>query len=268
MKKLALALVCLVSLAFFASCDPTVDHPEPAISVLTGDGYLYDGCVADLDVYHKFGFQLASNALTNEPLAAVSVKVGNEEDGYEIFDDIDIEGDTYVYENEIIWSLRNREIIAEVEIICTVIDAAGKSNSASIKVSLNEEDNLEPVDFSWNRHGGQPGTGLEVFGLKWERNNKAEIYAVIEPINKNIPMYKFDAKVWDETKTAAQKAALFAEATNAIEQFNEVSCTAGNKDYDIVIGTVYNGEQHLIHITHSNAYQFKGTDVTITGQAK
>ena len=40
MKKLALALVCLVSVAFFASCDPTVEHPEPTIALLTGEGYI------------------------------------------------------------------------------------------------------------------------------------------------------------------------------------------------------------------------------------
>ena len=49
MKKLALALVCLVSVAFFASCDPEITNPEPTIAVITGENYVYDGQTIDVN---------------------------------------------------------------------------------------------------------------------------------------------------------------------------------------------------------------------------
>ena len=64
MKKLALALVCLVSVAFFASCDPTTDQPEPSIAILSGLEYV-NGTVdnpqiipMDDNVDWKFGFHV------------------------------------------------------------------------------------------------------------------------------------------------------------------------------------------------------------------
>ena len=85
-------------------------------------------------------------------------------------------------------------------------------------------------------------------------------------------MYRFDLNgrdVWNTVVTAADKATLFGDETlEPITDLREVSCTAPEKEYDIVIGTVYNGETHLIHITKSTVFTFKGTDVTITGQVK
>ena len=76
-----------------------------------------------------------------------------------------------------------------------------------------------------------------------------------------------DPETWNNTITDVDKAALFTEAIG-VSQFKEVSCTAVDKDYDIVLGTRYNGEYRLIHVTHSHVFTFKGTDVTITGEWK
>lgn len=266
MKKLALALVCLVGVAFFTSCDktPVVENPEPSIAVLDKEGYLADGNVIDVDEDYYYGFRVASNPDTQKELAKLVVVCTSDEITFPLCDSV-ISGTEFTFEG-IIGFEATREIIGEAEILATVTDADGKTASASIKLSINQEDNLVASEFTWNRHGGQDATGLEPFGLKWEKNAK-EIYAVIEPV-EGAQLYIFEnTKVWEDTQTEAQLAALFSEAPTAT-QFKEVSCTAADKDYNIVIGTSYNGFNFLIHVTHSHVETFKGTDVTITGEFK
>jgi hypothetical protein len=266
MKKLALALVCLMGVAFFTSCDkdPVVENPEPSIVVLAQEGYLADGDVIDVNVEYPYGFRAASNPDTQKELYKLVVTCTVDEVTTYLCDSL-ISGTEFTFEGSI--SFETREIIGEAEIIATVTDNDGKTNTASFKISVNKEDNLVAYGFTWNRHGGQPATGLEPFGLKWEKNAEKDIYAVIEPL-EGAQLYCFEnAKVWDETQTEAQLAALFSEATTAT-QFKEVSCTAGDKDYNLVIGTTYNGYNYLINVTHSHAESFKGTDVTITGEFK
>ena len=64
MKKLALALMCLVSVAFFASCNKPVANPEPSIAAKTGENYVYDGQTVDLGQNYTLGFVAASNSQT------------------------------------------------------------------------------------------------------------------------------------------------------------------------------------------------------------
>ena len=269
MKKLALALVCLVSVAFFASCDPTniVENPEPAIQILTGDGYFYDGQVIDYGKYYTLGFRVASNAETQEPLKSFVVNYVSGEYSGVLCDSV-ISGTEFVYEED--WAFEAKDIVANIELTAIVTDAAGKTNSMTIKLDLNEEEELTPVDFTWNRHGGQAATGnLADLGLEWNMNAK-EIYAVITPVDGAV-LYRFDQAgrdVWNNVVTASDKAALFSEEIEPIADLREVSCTAPEKEYDIVIGTFYNGDTYLIHITKSSVFTFKGTDVTIVGQYK
>lgn len=269
MKKLALALVCLVSVAFFASCDPEITNPEPTIAVITGENYVYDGQTIDVNTDYLFGVRAASNSQTGKELASfkLNLKIMDLEDNVEYTQDTTfaISGTEYVYQDTIGFTY-TRELVGKAEITATAIDVDGKSCHVTIMLNVNQPAQpLEVTDFIWNRHGGVDATGLAEYGLKWTSNER-EIYAVITPLD-NAQLCKFNPEDWTNTTTDVQKAALFSEALT-ITQFKEVSCTAGDKDYDIVLGTIYNGEYHLIHVTHSSAYTFKGTDVTITGQAK
>lgn len=266
MKKLALALVCLMGVAFFTSCDktPVVENPEPSIVVLAQDGYLADGSVIDLGTEYPYGFRAASNPDTQKELYKLVVTCTVDENTTYLCDSL-IAGTEFTYESSILFEA-SREIIGEAEITATVTDNDGKTASASFKININKEDNLVATAFTWNRHGGQNATGLEPFGLKWEKNAK-EVFAVIEPLEGAL-LYRFDnTKVWEDTQTETQLAALFSEAT-AIDNFKEVSCEAEDKDYDVVLGTTYQGVNYLIHVTHSHVFTFKGTDVTITGEFK
>lgn len=262
MKKLALALVCLVSVAFLASCDPTIQNPEPSIAIIAEEGYLVGGEVIDMDVVYPYGFIVASNAETQKELAKLVVVCG----GTTICDTV-ISGTEFIYRGEIYFTNNDsRDIIGSAEITATVTDAAGQTNTASIKVDINESIALVPTDFEWNRHGAAAVTGgIEEFGLSWTSNTK-DVFANITPLEGAV-LYEFDPSVWDATTTEVEKATLFSEQTISIAKFRGVSAFASH-DYDFVIGTTYNGENHLIHITRGEVFNYKGTDVTIKGQAK
>ncbi|MBR1514006.1 MAG: hypothetical protein IJ622_06935 [Bacteroidales bacterium] len=277
MKKLALALACLVSVAFFASCTDPVENPQPSIQVLQQDGYLQNGDVVDVnydELTMPFGFVMASNNETNKALSHLKVDVESFdlEDaslGVTNWADKDIEGTSYTYEDAITFQLQ-RDLVGRTVITAIVTDAAGETATATIQVSLNEA--AQPLTvrtFTWNRHGGEDGTGLDEFGLKWTRNLSKAIYAIIEPVDGAI-LYRFDPTDWDATTTDVEKAALFSEATPADpQQWKEFNVAgAMTQEFDVVLGTAYNGEYHLMHITKGTYYSFKGTDATITGEAK
>ena len=263
MKKLALALVCIVSVAFFASCDPTITNPEPTIAILSDEGCLVGGEVIDMNVVYPYGFIATSNPQTMKELSKFVIVCGST-----TLCDTAISGTDFTYKGEIVISdVEERDIVGSAEIVATVTDVAGNTASATIKVDINEEITLVPVDFAWNRHGAAAVTGgIENYGLKWESNTK-DVFANIKPMEGAV-LYEFDPSVWDATTTEVEKAALFSEHLVGIEVFRKVSCFYPHDDYDFVIGTTYNGQNHLIHITANELHNFKGTDVTIYGQTK
>ncbi len=264
MKKLALALVCLVSVAFFASCDPVVENPEPSITIMTGDNYIADGAVLEVGTVYQYGFKAASNAETQSELAKLVVTCGET-----VLCDSTISGTEFDFTGEIYFE-ETKEIIGSAEIKAVVTDAAGETNNVTITVSINKEETLAAADFEWYRLGNTQ-TGLEEFGLVWENNLKAT-HAQIKPL-EGVKLYMFESTDWEEVTTATQKAALFSQA---IEQqipatvYNNVSTTAA-ATYDDVIGTVTtDGEYHLIHVTRCtiDAFQSAGYPIHIYGQAK
>ena len=119
-------------------------------------------------------------------------------------------------------------------------------------------------DFEWQRQGGQPATGLEEFGLKYDHNGRW--FAVIEPL-EGAELYQFAPSVWEMVNTSDEKIAIFNNAQN-ITEFCQISTLASSYDQNYVIGTKYNGDYHLIHITRSEIGFDRVLCVTIRGQAK
>ena len=268
MKKLALALVCFVSVAFFASCSQEVTNPEPSIAVMTGEDFMYDGQTINLFQDYSLGFRAAANSQTKKELATFTLvgKVYDMEDN-EIFvadTALAISGTEYVYQET--WSFGSRELIAKVAFIATVTDVDGKSNSTTINVTIDKPAiDLVEEDFTWFRHGGNDATGLEEYGLEWTGNGK-EVFAIIKPV-EGATLYSFPAETWNEVTTDVENAAIFSEALSVLD-FRGVSAWY-TKTYDYVIGTLYNDEYHLIHITKGVVdSSTAGTDITITGQSK
>ena len=264
MKKLALALMCLVSVAFFASCEKTVEHPEPSIAVLQEEGYVVNGSVVDLNTEVQFGFVCTANVETGKKLASLVVKIDDTEWANE-----NLSGKTeYTYKDVVKYSPEEKDIIGESVITAILTDEDGKTATASITLSVNNPAQpLNAVDFEWYRLGNTQ-TGLEEYGLFWERNIK-DTHAQIKPLD-GVTLYKFEPTVWDATTTDIEKAAAFADGAISILVYNNVSTSAGGT-YDDVIGTkMEDGTLHLIRVTKCEigAFQPEGYPITISGEAK
>ena len=271
MKKLALALVCLVSVAFFASCTEPVENPEPSIEIVATEGFVQDGAVIDVQgdtTLVTFGFNVASNPQTKKMLSSLKVSVDDEE-----LDNLSLSSlSNFTYNKVLAYTFTRDEIIGTSTITAIVTDEDGQTNTASITIKFNQVVtvvDLEPKDFSWFRHNSNPGEGLAEYGLEWKGNAK-EAFAVIKPV-EGATLYGFSPDTWDEVTTDVEKVAAFTEGLHTtMSDFRGVSAWNSHDDYDFVIGTLYNGEYHLIHITKGvvDNNGSAGTDITISGQSK
>lgn len=264
MKKLAFALVCLASVAFFASCDPDVKQPEPTISLIAEDGYAQNEDVVNLDTPILFGFTMASNSQTNKELASLKVTIDDM-----VYASVDLTGKTeYRYVDTVMYTLTRDEIIGTSVINAVVTDAAGETATATINLSINNPSHpLLSTPFEWYRLGNTQ-TGLEEFGLVWEQNAK-ETHAQIKPL-EGVTLYSFPADKWEATLTDTDKIALFTDGGVTMNVYNNVS-TSASDTYDDVIGTkMADGTLNLIHVTKCviGAFQPQGYPITISGEAK
>lgn len=273
MKKLALALVCLVSVAFLASCDPTITNPEPQIVAETGNGLLVNNQVVDLGVEYPYAFRASSNAQTLKPLSRMEVSCAYNDQVFVICDTT-ITGTEFLFEGVVYFE--QREIVGSAEIIAKVTDAAGQVNTASIKVDLNKEEALVLSDLNWVRRGnnlmGNTETEMATLGLKWTGSHK-EVFATIEPLNENCRMWVRPGEEFETVDNETEKAAYFADLIESqpitTSSYRNITCN-NSADYNDVLAVIAeDGFQYLIHITHATIETGSyGTQITITGQFK
>lgn len=267
MKKLALALVCLVSVAFFASCTDPITNPEPAISILEGTGYIANNDIIDLDVVYPFGFVMSSNAQTQAELASLVITIDDEP-----FDTVTLTGTEYTYRGEIYYTANKENIVGNGNIKAVVTDAKGEVATATISFSINDPAlPLTVAPFEWFRLGSVQ-VNLDDVGLVWTGNAK-ETHAQIKP-QTGVKLYIFnDPSVWEATTTDVEKARLMstAQETMVIQSvYNNVSTTAGGTYNDVIATITEDGVFHLIHVTKCEigAFQPMGYPITITGETK
>ena len=275
MKKLALALICLVSVAFFASCDPEITDYAPTATVVRGAEYV-SGTIdnptiiaLDDNTNYKYGFNFAANALSRQALSTVTIVMQ-----YTMADgttgssevNIDVKGKmTYDYEQYVFE--QSKTMYDAFTVTATVTDAVGEEQTATIAYKVEVEDNLVAQPFKWERYNGANGTGLAEFGLKWNDNIQRAFYAIIKPL-EGAKLYNItNTSTWDDIKTAADKNAFFAEQLPAfdISQFGDI--VLGNTTPNFLLATVYNGQNYLIHITKTTATN-RAWDYTIEGEYK
>lgn len=234
---------------------------KPTISVLNEEGYVQDGDIVISGEEFNFGFVMASSAETGAALATLVVTVNGEE-----LETVNLTGTEYTYTRTlaVTFDEETREL-PTITIAATVTDVRGKTNIATITLSIEQE--LVIDNFEWKRDGSNPGTGLESFGLKWESNQK-EVYAVITPV-EGAELFEIPSEKWAEVTTTTEKAALFGENGVAlpIRDYRGVSVFYSNT-YDDVIATLYNGEYYLIHVTEAEVSFDNVIHVTITGEWK
>jgi len=268
MKKLALALVCLLSVAFFTSCveDPIVG--DPTITVFNAQGYVQDGMVLQLNEQYPISFICNSNALSGKNLTKFVIKVNDE-----TWIDSTIFATQYTFDSFITFTPTKGDTVA-VNITATVTDEAGQTASAQMNIGVIMEDEVElvPTPVEWYRWGSTI-TGLDEYGLEWKGNYSRDYYAKIVPA-AGVTLLTFSSKDWDATKTETEKLVLFHNAIEngqTAEYYWNVNVTQGDMTYDDVIGTIMpDGTLNLIHITRSTtvSHGSQGAETTISGEAK
>ena len=276
MKKLALALACLVSVAFFASCTEKVENPEPSIAILAEEGYVADNSVVDLNAEVNFGFVVASNAETNKGLTTLVVSI----DGTE-WANKDLTGMTeYTYTDKVTYTPERDEIIGTSVITAIVTDEAGETATATINLQINNPAQpLEATPIEWVKVGHNVAD-LSEYGLEWKTTNYKEPFTHIFPA-EGCMLFACSGHgdIFETLTTDLELAAYFnvlnemtvyPETINTTE-YNKVDCNPANKDYnDLLITKDAEGNYHAILIQHATVGSSAGgsTQITITGQAK
>jgi hypothetical protein len=292
MKKLALALVCFASVAFFASCTKTVEHPEPSIAVKTGElfitGSVDQPTVIDLDdenaISYKYGFHVESNTETKKELKSLVITTDVtyfEEDGQEqeiYYDTIDLTGKTsYDFEEYLFEQERNEILVMEGTIKALVTDVDNQTNIATVAFRCKVEDTPEPLigrTIEWIRKGanlqGNTESEMAAMGLKWTISYK-DVFATIEPLNEDVVMYLCDGDDFDDIEFVSQKYEYFAnlaENEEPIEKYRNIKTEYG-AEYNDMLAVVYGEEYYLILIEDAEIETGSyGTQITINGAAK
>lgn len=273
MKKLALALVCLVSVAFFASCDPEdIQNPEPTIAILAEEGYIANGDVLEMYEEYDYGFIATSNPLTLKNLTRLVVVCGDE-----TLADTTISGTEFTFRGSIYFSdADERELVGSAEIIATVYDEAGKTNSASIKVDINKEESLVVTPVEWTKWG-HTVEDLSAYGLEMQANNWKSPFVHIYPAeNCTLYVIENDSEDWFEAiETASNLAGVFQmlyedPEVTACTDYKNIDCNASARYDDVLVTKDAEGNYHAIHITGTSVAVEapNGTKITISAVVK
>lgn len=269
MKKLALALVCVASLAFFASCQK---QGQPTITILEGEEYVIDGQTVDLGSDYFFGFTMASNAETGKALASLKVTIDSVE-----WANVDLTGMTeYTYTDTVNYGYERDSIIGISHITAVVTDVAGETNYATITLNINEPAQpLMPTIITWVRQGTQVLNETEMagYGLRWTGSYK-DVMATLRPLNDQVKLYLCPGDDFETIVTSTDKVRYFANlAENGgdllIEQYRNIT-TNNSADYNDLLAVVKDDNTYLIHITRAEIERMPdgSTKITIKGSAK
>ncbi len=269
MKKLALALVCIASLAFFASCNK---EGQPTIQVYNGeDGYVLATDTVNVNTEVNFGFVVASSATTNKELVSLVVKVDDTE-----WANKDLTGMTeYTYTDKVKYDYDRDEIVGTSVITATVTDAAGQVATATITLTLNNPDQpLISKTVEWIRKGanlvGITEAEMREIGLQWTGSYK-DIMATIKPLD-GAQLYVCSGDDYNGIATMSDKNAYFtnlAETGTAVESYRNIT-TNNSSDYNDMLAVVYGQKLTLVRINHAQIDNLGsvGTQITITGEMK
>ena len=271
MKKLALALVCFASLAFFASC---IKEGQPTIQVYNQEGYVQDGATVNLDEQVDFGFVVASSAVTNKELVSLVVDIDGDE-----WANIDLTGHTeYTYKDYVTYGAEKDEIIGTSVITAIVTDAAGQTATATITLTINQPDqDLVSSTFTWTRRGNNlidnTAESLASYGLTWPGNWK-DVMVTLRPVNDDVILYLCNGDDFNNIVTTSDKNAYFtnlaAEGATPISDYRNIT-TNNSANYNDMLAIVNGEELHLILIKRAEVEYLGssiGTQIIITGSVK
>jgi len=269
MKKLALALVCIASLAFFASCNK---EGQPTIQVYNGeDGYVLATDTVNVNTEVNFGFVVASSAVTNKELSTLVVKV---DDYDELTDTINLAGMTsYTYKGTLSYTAKD-EIVGTSVITAIVTDAAGQTATASINLTIIQPDQpLISKTVEWIRKGtnfvGITEAEMREIGLEWTGNFRAPMVTIV-PLD-GAQLYVCSGDDYADIATISDKNAYFTslhETGTAVESYRNIT-TNNSADYNDMLAVIYGEKLTLVRINRAEIETGNyGTQVTIKGEMK
>ena len=170
-----------------------------------------------------------------------------------------------------VWALEAKDIIAESMITATVTDVAGQTATATITLSINEEQPLFGTTIEWVRKGTDVLSAEEMagYGLQWTGSYK-DVMATLKPID-GATMYVCNGDDYATIGTMTEKAAYFAnlaETATPAENYRNIT-TNNSANYNDMLAVVNGENTYLIHITRAEIETGNyGTQITIKGEAK
>ena len=264
MKKLALALVCLVSVAFFASCQK--EAGIPSINFTSGENYISSDATVEALEPFMFGIQAKSNETTLEPLTKCTLQVFTGEDAKAV-------DTTIVIDNQTQFNFDAQIYLPEgvYTFVATVYNDKDMTNECRMTItSVVTDTPIEASDFEWFRWGNHEQHGLEEFGLYWDRNRNA----IILPTEGTTLFTGFTKEQWDAVNTQNEKAAFILETLEnpqyAATEYTGISTNGSGPVGDVILTLTADGNSHLIYIDRIQFGEFGtyGYPMTVTGQAK
>lgn len=269
MKKLALALVCLVSLAFFASCDPVVENPEPSISIIATEGYVHEGMALTMNEVYPIGFICRANEETQKNLQRLVININEV-----TWVDTTITGTEFTFDAEIMFEPNERGEIFPAAIVATLTDEDGQTATAEMNVTVEENEvPLTSESKEWVRRGAnnQDADEMALYGLKWTGSHK-EVFATLEPLNDNIKMYYSDDAEFEGIEFLSEKLAFvnnLLETSRPITEYRNITTNNSADYHDVLTMMLEDGTIYLINIQHATIETGSfGTQITISAEIK
>lgn len=148
----------------------------------------------------------------------------------------------------------------------TVEDRDGNTTTVSFRVTVEASTSplSSPQSFTWERVGGNDGTGLAQFGLAWTSNTATSAIVTTDAATKMVALNSGD---WNGI-TTAQALAAAIDAGSGINRYEGVSSQQSGS-YDDVLAVRHNGVDYLIQVQNGTVSTGgSGTTITITGQYK
>ncbi len=264
MKRLKyLAFLMVVSVIGLTSCKDDNDEPkEPSITLDGAAGYATDGAEFKVGDTAVFGVRAAWNQDSKEKLVKFTVEQVYDNTPVTIVDTTLDKVETFRLDVNIL--LTNA---GNYKFIFKVIDKAGETTSVPAKITVKEATTplSAPADFEWKRVAGAPGTGLDMFGLKWTSNAKA-VHAQIKK-DEATKFVKLASDAYTNITTVEGLRKAIDDAED-MEVYAGVSAEA-NGDYDDVLGVIKGDVYYMISVKKGTVETAnEGTTIKITGEYK
>lgn len=248
-------LLLLAGAFVVSSCkkdDDDDDQPTsypPVLTFIGGGDYVDSDATLIVNEAFMVGINASENATSGKNIESFEVVRTFNNIPVDVYSEDNIGEPNYTWSDTL---FANAEVGIE-RWTFTVTDKNGESTELAINITTEAGTTplAAPEALQWQRVAGAPGTGLDMFGLKWESNVK-DIMAVIAKDGAE-KLVELEATTWTGLETVEDLMAAVGTGTD-MEDFRGISATTP-QTYDIVLATQYNGEYFLIHLTELTAVE-------------